>query len=213
MGPEKTINGSGLTGRPARHRRDHDVAEHRRAAELDPVPVRQGLQAVRSEGVELQPADRELPRLRRQERHDRVLRRRHDLDGAGQRARVRQGARPAGLRRQHHRQLRRRHGQVRQADDQQQLGRHGPADRPERSPVLLRPRAGPRAAAGDRRHGRRGRRHPELAAGPRGRLAQGLLRHRPGRRGRRHRRRQDRDRPHLHPRLSQLRHDLLLEGR
>ena len=33
------------------------------------------------------------------------------------------------------------------------------------------PGPGPRTAAGDRRHGRRGRCQPELAAGPRGRLA------------------------------------------
>ena len=64
MGPENTVNGSGMTGDLARHRRAHDVAQQRREAQLDSVSVRQGLQAVRSEGLELQPTDRELPRLR-----------------------------------------------------------------------------------------------------------------------------------------------------
>ena len=200
-------------GRPARHRRAHDVAHHRRPAELDSVPVRQGLQAVRSEGVEFQPGDRGLHRFRRQEGHDRILRRRHDLDGLGQCARVRSGDRPARLRRQHHRRSRRHHGQVRQADDQRHLGRHEQRHRSERSAVLLCPGAGPSAAAGDRRDRRCGRCQPDLAAGPRGRLATGVLWHRPGRRGQWNRCRQDRGRSQLHPRLSELRHGLLLEGR
>ncbi len=138
--PVTTVDGHGLQ-RPARHGPGEDHRRlrpdratctapsrrtmwlsTRRAAELDPVRVRQGLQAARAEGLELQPADRELPRLRRQERHDRVLHRRHDLDAAGQRAGVRPGDRHAGLRRQHHGQLRRRRGQVRQADDHQPTG-------------------------------------------------------------------------------------------
>ena len=91
------------------------------------------------------------------------------------------------LRRQYHGQLRWRHGQVRQADDQQHLGRRQSRDRPERGPVLLRPGAGPHAAAGDGRDRRRGGCRPELAAGSRGGLAQGVLRHRPGRGDERHR--------------------------
>ena len=70
-------------------------------------------------------------------------------------------------------------------------------DRPERSPVLLRPRAGPGAAAGDRRYGRRRGCQPELAARPRSGLAQGVPRHRPGRRDQRNRPGPDCHRSHL----------------
>ena len=62
--------------RPALHRADADVDERPARADLDPVRVRQGLQAARDVGVELQPVDRAVHRLRGQGRHDRVLHRR-----------------------------------------------------------------------------------------------------------------------------------------
>ena len=70
-----------------------------------------------------------------------------------------------------------------------------------------------RAAAGDRRDGHRSGDQPELACRSRSRLAQGILRHGPQRRNRRHRPSHDGGRCQLHARGSQLRHDLLLEGR
>ena len=54
-------------------------------------------------------------------------------------------------------------------------------------------------AAGDRSHGRRRRHRSELAARPRGDLAQGVPRHRSGRRGRWLRAGRDGDRAQLHP--------------
>ena len=139
--------------RRARQRLEHDVDDHGPSpAQLDSVPVRQGLQAVGYEGLELQSAHGGLHRLRRQGCQGRILHRRHHLDGAGQRAAVRPGVRPDDLYRQYHRQLRRRHGPVRQANDQQLLGRAA-TSRPERSPVLLRACPGAIAAAG---HGHRG---------------------------------------------------------
>ena len=87
------------------------------------------------------------------------------------------GDRHAGLRGQQHRQFRWRGGQIRQADDQQELVRRRDADRSGGGAVLLRPGPGPRAAAGRWRHRRQRRWRPELAARPRGDLAPGLLRH------------------------------------
>ena len=72
------------------------------------------------------------------------------------------------VRPQHHRGPGRRHGPVRQAHGQEQLEPRGPqAVRLERSAVLLRPRAGPGAAARHRRHGRQRGCHAGLAARPR----------------------------------------------
>ena len=67
-------------------------------------------------------ADGALPRLRGQDRQDRVLHRRHQMDPTGQRAGVCPGPGPGRLRPQHDRQLRRGLGPVRQADDRQATG-------------------------------------------------------------------------------------------
>jgi hypothetical protein len=127
MGPEKTIDGSGLTGDL------HGIEPTTMwlsgcAAQLDPVRVRPRLPVARVAGVELQPVARELPRLRRQGGDDRDLDRWHDLDAGGQPAGVCQGARRAGLCGQHDGRSRWDGSEIRQADHQQQLGRHGPAD-------------------------------------------------------------------------------------
>ncbi len=122
MGPEKTIDGSGPDGRPARHRREHDVDEHGRPAELDSVPVRQSLQAVGPEGLEFQPAGRELRRLRRQGRQGRVFDRRHHMDSVGQRAPVRPGPGLPDYAANTTVSFGGVTGQVRQADHQQPLG-------------------------------------------------------------------------------------------
>ena len=65
-GPEKTIDGSGLTNNL--HGTDVSTMwmSTGHAAQLDSVPVRQGLQAVRPQGVELQSDDRGVHRLRAQ---------------------------------------------------------------------------------------------------------------------------------------------------
>ena len=69
------------------------------------------------------------------------------------------GVRTGGLHAQHHRQLRRRRGQVRPHHRRQQLGQPGQAVQSQRSAVLLRPRSGARAQARfrgrERRHQRR----------------------------------------------------------
>ena len=83
MGPAEHGQRLRPDGGPARHRCDTMWLSSPAHAQLDPVPVRQGLQARRAVGLELQPADRELHRLRRQGCHDRVLDGRHDLDAAG----------------------------------------------------------------------------------------------------------------------------------
>ena len=70
-----------------------------------------------------------------------------------------------------------------------------------------------RAAAGFRRDGRGPRRDAELAAGPRSRLAPGVLRHRPEQRGQWHGPGRHGRRPQLQPGLPPVRHHLLLEGR
>ena len=88
------------------------------------------------------------------------------------------GAGYAELRRQHHGKPRRGPGPVCQTDHHEQLGRNVPAGRVERSSVLLRARSGPSAAAGGRCHGRGPAFHPELAQRPRGRQASGVSEHR-----------------------------------
>ncbi len=65
------------------------------------------------------------------------------LDRAAGGPPVRPGHGLADLHAQHHRFLRRRHGQVRQADDREKLGQHDDPDESERGAVLLRARAGP----------------------------------------------------------------------
>ena len=213
MGPEKTINGSGLTG--DLHGTDGTTMwmstgvqpnwiqyQFDKTYKLDKLLVWNSNQTIEgflgfgAKDVKIE----------------------YSTDGTtwtatGECAAVRQSPRYAGLRRQHHRQLRRRDGQVRQADDQQHLGRHEHRDQSERSAVLLCPGPGPSAAAGDRRHGDQRRHHPELAARPRGGLAQGVLRHRCKRRGQRHRDRQDGHRSQLYAGFTPIRHDLLLESR
>ena len=215
MGAQNTVNGSGLDKNDL-HCADgtHDVVA---APALQPNWIQYQFDKVyrlsRAVGLELQRGGREHYRLRGQERDDRVFRRRHDLDGAGRCARVRPGARLGRLCRQHDGQFQRHHGPVRQADDQEQLGRHQPCHRPERSPLLLCPRAGASAAARRRREGREHQYRPGLAAGTRCHLAAGLPQHGQGGRGQRDRSGPDRDQSRLCPRCPQLRHHLLLESR
>jgi len=106
---------------------------------------------------------------------------------------------PARVRRQHYGQFRRGRGQIRQADHREELGRR-PAGGPERGAVLGGSGPSLRAPAGQGRHGRRGPEQPDLAGGPPGGLAQGLLRHRSGRGRRGDGNRQDGDRPQPQPR-------------
>ena len=89
--------------------------------------------------------------------------RRHDLDDPG-RFRVRPGHRRRDLHGQYDRRFRRGGGQVRQADDQQQLGRHGQAVRPERSPLPPDPGGRGRSEPRLRSRGPGPARRPELAA-------------------------------------------------
>ena len=154
MGPEKTIDGSGLDGRPARHRRDHDVAEQGKVLpnwiqyQFDKVYKLWDLKVWNSN----QTIESFLGFGAKDVKVE------YSTDGTTWTAlaNVPQFARApgtAGLRRQHHRQLRRRHGPVRQADDQQLPGAAWHRDRPERSAVLLRPvqarpRSRPPAATG-----------------------------------------------------------------
>ncbi len=91
---------------------------------------------------------------------------------------VQQGNRRCDLHREHLGRSRRRSRQVRSSDDLQQLGRRDPADRLERSSLLLHPGPAPRARAGRRRHGRGCGHHADLANRPRSRVARGLLQHR-----------------------------------
>ena len=151
-GPPNTINGSGLTG--DLHGTAIDTMWN--SSMTGPTPV--WIQYQFDKAYKLselwvwnsQHRVRARPRLRDQGRHHRVLPRRQDLDAAEGHA-VRPGARRRRVRPQHHRRFRRRHGPVRQDHGQEQLEHGGPqAVRPERSPLLLRPGAGPRPAAGRR---------------------------------------------------------------
>ncbi len=129
MGPQNTVNGSGLDDLDQHSTQPTQMwMTNGAAAALDPVRVRQDLQAARTVGLELQPVGRVIHGLRRQGRRDRVLRRRRNLDGSGGDAPVRPGEWFADLHGQHDRRFRRGHGQVRQADHREQLGRPCPAD-------------------------------------------------------------------------------------
>ncbi len=109
--------------------------------------------------------------------------------------------------------VRRRDGQVRQSDNQQQLGRRGPADRSGRGAVLRRAREGVRAGSGRCGRGRQREHGSVVAARSRGHLAHGVHRRRQQCRRRGHRDRRDDDRSRLHSRRSGFRDHLLLEGR
>ena len=126
MGPEKTVDGSGLDKNDGHSTEPTDMwLSTGRGAELDSVSVRQGLYPARAVGVELEPNDRATPGLRRQG----LSRSSTPTDGttwtplAGVPEFARAPGQP-GYTAQHHGQLRRGLGQVRQADDQQELGRH-----------------------------------------------------------------------------------------
>ena len=144
MGPEKTVDGSGLTGdlhgteastmwmstgtKPNWIQYEFDAVY-----KLDKLLVWNSNQIVEC-----------VHRLRSQGRHDRVLRGWRHVDDAGRCAAVRPGHRFDGVRGQQHRQFRRRHGEICQADDRQELCRRRDTDRPGGDAVLLRPGPGPR---------------------------------------------------------------------
>ncbi len=124
MGPENTINGSGLNandehsaelpqmwmsaGAPQPHWIQYEFAN---AVKLDKMLVWNSNQLIESFSAS---APRTSPSS---------TRRWDDLDGLGRCAGIRTGRRLADLHRQHDRRLRRRHGPVRQADGQSDLGR------------------------------------------------------------------------------------------